>query len=121
MCLAPQNTHILTAQTPLSKNTATFLIRIYFWETLYKTKNMNNNTNGDLFWNQLLITFYFKFLSREGILLRGLCESIKTTSLLNQLVYQTNQSIKPTSLLNQPVYQINQSIKSASLSNQPVY
>ena len=35
MCSAPQYTHILTAQTPLSKNTATFLKTISFWDTLY--------------------------------------------------------------------------------------
>ena len=31
----PKNTHILTAQTPLSKNTATFL-EDFFWDTLQK-------------------------------------------------------------------------------------
>ena len=36
MCSAPQNTHILTAQIPLSKKSATFLKTISFWDTLYK-------------------------------------------------------------------------------------
>ena len=30
MCSAPQNTHIFTAQKPLSKNSSTFLKRIFF-------------------------------------------------------------------------------------------
>ena len=36
MCSAPQNAHILTAQTPLGENCATFLKTISFWDTLYK-------------------------------------------------------------------------------------
>ena len=35
MCSAPKNTHILTAQTPLRKNSATFLKTIFFWDTLH--------------------------------------------------------------------------------------
>ena len=34
MCSAPQNAHILTAQTPLGENCATFLKTISFWDTL---------------------------------------------------------------------------------------
>ena len=45
MCSAPPNTHILTAQTPLSKKSATFLKTISFWDTLYiSDTNKKSNT-----------------------------------------------------------------------------